>query len=67
MKTYIVTLPVAGHITFEIEAESKEEAIEAAFQEDVEKGELMWETMTEITRGNVCYFPSPTRPDAQEI
>ncbi len=40
MKTFLVTIPIAGHFTIEVKAESKEEAIEKAFGADTEDGEL---------------------------
>ena len=56
-KKWCVVLPVAGSIEFEVEAETKNDAIEAAMNMPPEKGELTWETFHEIVQGNVCHAP----------
>ena len=59
MNTYIVTTPIAGHLSFEVEADSPEEAKQIADTLDEKDGELSWETLTRFNQGNVCYCPSP--------
>lgn len=67
MKTYIVTIPIAGHLRFEVEAEDEESAIEKASDMDHEKAELEWEQLSRFNQGNVCYCPSPWEITAEEI
>ena len=67
MKTYTVTIPIAGHITVFVEANSAEEAREIAL-DDPEKddSELTWETLECFTMGNVCYCPTPWKIEVEE-
>lgn len=67
MKTYRVTIPIAGHIVFDVEAENEEAAVLAAHNEDVEKGEVGWETLEKFHSGNVCHCPSPWKTEVEEI
>ena len=64
MTKYLVTLPVAGFITVEVEAADKEEAIDAAMSNadwtvtakgNTEAGEF--DLFEHIVRGNVCNAP----------
>ena len=61
MKTYCVSIPIAGAIHIEVEAASSEEAKEKAWEKinkDSEKaGEVEWEFFDHITEGNVCSAP----------
>ena len=67
MPKFTVELPIAGSAFFEeVEAETKEQAIEKAFLMDATKAELSWETMTQISQGNVLYAPL-NEPDATEV
>jgi hypothetical protein len=67
LKTYQVTIPIAGHAFLTVEAESEKEAKEKAFDEvrldDVDD----WEALEQFNRGNVCYCPSPWEIDICEI
>lgn len=67
MKTYLVTIPIAGHITFEVEADSFENAIEKAWQLDSEEGELTYDLLESFGRGNVCHCPTPWEVEAEEV
>jgi hypothetical protein len=69
MKTYIVTIPIAGHVSFEIEAETEEAAKRAAWSKDASdaEGELTWETLETFVRGNVCYCPTPWEVEVEEV
>lgn len=69
MKTYQVTIPIASHVTFEIEAESPESAIEQAWEKDANgpEAELTWELLESFGRGNVCSCPSPWEVTAEEV
>ena len=68
MKTYIVTIPIAGHVSFEVEAENEDAAKTAAWAMDAgTEGELSWETLETFGRGNVCHCPSPCEVDVQEV
>ena len=63
MSKYIVSIPIAGAIHVEVEAESQDEAIQEAWDrvneasEPEDVGELEWEYMNHITTGNVCHAP----------
>lgn len=59
MNTYLVTIPIAGHLTFEVEAETPAQAITMSRDMDSDDGELQWDTLTRFHQGNVCYCPSP--------
>lgn len=67
MKTWAVTIPIAGHAHMEVEAETQEEAIEKAMDkvtiDDVDE----WEQLTKFHQGNVCYCPSPWEAVAEDI
>lgn len=64
MRQFAVTLPVAGSIVVFVDAETEEEALSVAFEQQdwrVETGDNTeageFETMKHIARGNVCYAP----------
>jgi hypothetical protein len=44
MALYEVNIPIAGSITFEIEADSESDAITEAFNTDADKGDVEWDT-----------------------
>ena len=69
MPTYSVLVPIAGHVEVIVEADSKEEAHEAALtSDDLElKNVVDWESLHRFTRGNVCYCPSPWEIEATLI
>jgi len=60
-------MPIAGHITFEIEAVSESDALEKAWGTDTDKGEVEWEMLENFNSGNVCHCPSPWGATAEEI
>lgn len=56
MKTYGVSIPVAGYIYIEIEAEDENDAKEKAFQSDIDIKDIEeWDVHEEICRGNVFH------------
>ena len=56
MKKYGVNIPVAGYVYKEVEAESKEEALEKAFDEGYKDDEIAELDMYDVlVEGNVCY------------
>lgn len=56
MKKYGVSIPIAGYVYKEIEAESKEEALEKAFDEGYKDDEIAELDMYDVlVEGNVCY------------
>lgn len=67
MKTYIVTIPIAGHLSFEVEAEHEEDATKKAWEMDHCHGELTWEMLSRFHDGNVSRCPSPWEVEAEEI
>jgi hypothetical protein len=65
--TYIVTIPIAGHISFEIAAETEEAAIKAAWDAPPIVGEVTWEMLESFGQGNVCHCPSPWEVEVEEV
>jgi hypothetical protein len=59
MKSWSVTLPIAGHAYLTVEAETEEEAIEQAFNEVTIDHIETWEAVERFNQGNVCYCPHP--------
>ncbi len=61
MSKYTVSIPIAGAVHIEVEAESTTKAIAAAwdvYNDLGEKaGDVEWEAMDHITTGNVCHAP----------
>ena len=57
MALYEVKIPIAGSITFEIEADSESDAIVEAFNTDADKGDVEWDTFEKISSGNILYAP----------
>lgn len=66
MKTYEVTLPITGIAYLTIEADSEDEAIEAAMSAVTVENLETWEAVRDITRGNVCYAMQPWSAEAVE-
>jgi hypothetical protein len=67
VKTYHVTLPIAGHITVTVEAESKDAAIAKALETDVSSADIdEWTTLKKFNSGNVCHCPSPWEAEVVE-
>ncbi len=65
MKTYSVSIPIAGHAYVTVEAESEQDAIEKGM--DLASNEnIEWECLARFNNGNVCYCPSPWEAEAQE-
>jgi hypothetical protein len=56
---YVVQIPIAGSVTFEVEAEDKDAALAAAWAQINEgaEGEVEWEYLDSINKGNVCHAP----------
>jgi hypothetical protein len=50
-------MPIAGTITFAINADSEKAAIEAAAHLDAEQGEMEWDICNPIVSGHVLYAP----------
>lgn len=58
-KVYGVTIPIAGHVYVEVEADDEDDAIEKAMESDFTSESIeSWEALTTFTEGNVCYCPS---------
>lgn len=64
MSKYYVSIPIAGSITIEVEADSAKAAKAVAWEkinensgdpEDI--GDVTWEYMDQIVSGNVCAAP----------
>ena len=57
MKTYEVTLPIAGVAFLTVEAESEEQAIGIAMNECSQENIEEWSAYRNIVSGNVLYAP----------
>lgn len=70
MKTYIVAIPIAGQMFIEVQADSKEVAIEAAWDQYNESGpeafEVEWEAFERLFTGNVSHV-SGSEQSATEV
>lgn len=66
MRVYSVTIPIAGHLFVEVEAESAEQAIAKA-HEDYDPKDAQWETLDRFNSGNVCYCPSPWEIQVEDM
>ncbi len=66
MKSYSVTIPIAGHAYITLEADSEEEAIEKAMESVSINDIAEWEPMKQFNQGNVCYCPHPWEAEAKE-
>ena len=67
MKKYGVSIPVAGYVYKEVEAESKEEALEKAFDEGYKDDEIAELDMYDVlVEGSVCYTYH-TKAEVEEI
>lgn len=53
MKRWAVTLPISGRLVVEVEAETEEQALDAALEVDAKDGDLEWETHRRLVYGNV--------------
>jgi hypothetical protein len=58
MKNYSVTIPIAGHVYIEVEAENEEDAKNKAF-ENCPDGDIEWDALESFNTGNVCHCPAP--------
>jgi hypothetical protein len=80
MKTYNVTIPMAGHVCLSVKAESKDDAKEKALdvagealdrmlKDDDESGAEFQnvDVLDQFNRGNVCYCPDPWQVDVEEV
>lgn len=56
MKKYMVTIPVAGHLNFEVKANSEEEAIEKALSTEWSLEDIIeLDAYEKLIEGNVCH------------
>lgn len=65
MKSWEVTVPIAGHAWLTVAAETEEEAIELAMSEASLNHVQEWDTLRQFVRGNVCCCPSPWEVQAE--
>ena len=67
MKKYRVSIPIAGYVYKEVEAESKEKALEKAFDEGYKDDEIAELDMYDVlVEGSVCYTYR-TKAEVEEI
>jgi hypothetical protein len=56
VKRYGVCIPITGFVYVEVEAGSKREAIDKAFEQDLSEAEIEeWNLHEHVTEGNVCH------------
>ena len=68
MATYGVKIPIAGHVYIEVEADNEDDAIDKAFDCNIETRMIEeWDTLRQVNKGNVCYFPKPWEPKAEIV
>lgn len=67
MKTWAVTIPMAGHAYLEVEAETEEDAFEQAMLNVSLDHVEGIEALMRVNSGNVCHFPSPWDAEARLI
>ena len=67
MKKYGVSIPIAGYVYKEVEAESKEKALEKVFDEGYKDDEIAELDMYDVlAEGSVCYTYH-TKAEVEEI
>lgn len=67
MKKYGVSVPIAGYIYKEVEANSKEEALEIVFEEGYEDEDIQEiEMYGKLIEGNICHTYY-TRAEVEEL
>lgn len=66
LKSYTVTIPIAGHAFVDVEAANEEEAKAKAFDTVTREHIQDWEALEEINSGNVCYCPLPWEVEVEE-
>ena len=60
MPKYHVTIPIAGHAYYTVEAESEAQAVELANEEPSDYDDLDWDLFPNgLNEGNVCLAPLP--------
>lgn len=64
MKTWEVTIPIAGHVLSTVEAETAEEAIQLALADASLEQVETWEALEQFHTGNICYCPRPWSAEA---
>lgn len=64
MKTWAVTLPIAGHAYLIVEALDEASAIDDALGRVELQHIETWEAITRFHQGNVCYCPHPWEAEA---
>jgi hypothetical protein len=67
VKKYAVTIPFAGHLFLEVEANDERDAIERAMNEVSSDHIESWEALDSFNAGNVCHCPSPWEAIAELV
>lgn len=69
MKKFVVSIPITGAVSFEVEAEDQGSAIEAAWaavNEGGDQTDLMWEYVDVVMEGN-CFHGMQNEIEVTEI
>lgn len=67
LRTFEVTIPIAGHAFISVEAENEEDAISLGMDMVTLDNVEEWETVERFTQGNVCYCPRPWQAQATDV
>ena len=70
MPTYSVTIPIAGHVVVEVEADDEKQAKDKAWEVDLADphvADLSWEALEDFGKGNICACPSPWEIEVEEV
>ncbi len=66
MRTFEVTLPIAGHAYVLVEAETEAQAIDAALDKVELRHIETWEALKAFNTGNICHCPTPWKASAAD-
>ena len=68
MPKYGITIPVAGYVWTEVEANDQDEAIEIAMDKSFSTGQIKeWNLYKQFMKGNVSQIDGPTEIEIQEL
>jgi hypothetical protein len=68
LKTYSVTIPIAGHVIVEVDAEDKKSAIEEAFKVRISTKDIdQWVMLKSFNERGFCHCPGPWDAEAEEV
>lgn len=67
-RIFSVTIPIAGHVTVDVEADDEKSAIEKAWGMNLGDSDCIeWEAVEKFNSGNVCHCPSPWQVEVEDM